>query len=63
MFPNSDFKMAFGLTIISFESNILVKLSLKVKKLFTLTCEVKTVFKYKTSIYENFNKRDISGGI
>ena len=52
MFTNLDFKMVFGLSIIrsiatttSPKSNILGNLSLKVKKVLTLTGDVKTIFK------------------
>ena len=57
MFSNSDFKMAFGLSIIgsiaattlthqtSPESTIIGNLSLKVKKFLTLADDVKTIFK------------------
>ena len=59
MFTNSDFKMAFGLSIIGStaattphlylqtgpESNILGNLFLKVKNLLTLTGDVETIFK------------------
>ena len=54
LLTNSEFKMVFGITIMqpahlylltSLENDVLGNLSLKVKKLLTLTGDVKTIFK------------------
>ena len=69
MFTDLDFKIAFGLTIISSivatklilvnnstpKSNILGNLSLKVKKLVTLTGDVKVIVKIQASFKYEMN--------
>ena len=64
MFTNSDFKLAFGLTIVgSIESNILGNLSSKVKKLLTRKGNVKTIFKLQYFNLSLNNDSDDSKGI